>query len=420
MELIYIILLIINILLYAVCCFLILRRKTFTSISIRSPILLILNIMGNFFMSIIIIVTKSLENDEKKICSFFYYITNFLIIIPFCLRFRRIAKCCEIKTDERFELQELFTQKYKYEEKYSIKLMLIIFGILTAILIILNASITRSEAITAKFLYFGEESILDTANSIIWLIINCIEHMAILSYAYYICINQLKQKLRLEIISCFIIWFIYSNLICILELISINLDNDVYIYISLAVCYLFLIINGVLPILITFSYHYSTSYSFNPKLMNNLYLFLSNEICFNEFKIYLFQKKQNLIALLRLYVEIMNYKLGKILKINNEERLFEAMNIRNEYFGENNIARLPQNVLDKVRGESLGIENLDNNNNRDNNEVFDEALKYCFSELGKYFNEFKKTERFKELYNEFFLTTYIQCKMCNVGLINKF
>ena len=420
MELIYIILLIINILLYAVCCFLILRRKTFTSISIRSPILLILNIMGNFFMSIIIIVTKSLENDEKKICSFFYYITNFLIIIPFCLRFRRIAKCCEIKTDERFELQELFTQKYKYEEKYSIKLMLIIFGILTAILIILNASITRSEAITAKFLYFGEESILDTANSIIWLIINCIEHMAILSYAYYICINQLKQKLRLEIISCFIIWFIYSNLICVLELISINLDNDVYIYISLAVCYLFLIINGVLPILITFSYHYSTSYSFNPKLMNNLYLFLSNEICFNEFKIYLFQKKQNLIALLRLYVEIMNYKLGKILKINNEERLFEAMNIRNEYFGENNIARLPQNVLDKVRGESLGIENLDNNNNKDNNEVFDEALKYCFSELGKYFNEFKKTERFKELYNEFFLTTYIQCKMCNVGLINKF
>ena len=420
MELIYIILLIINILLYAACCFLILRRKTFTSISIRSPILLILNIMGNFFMSIIIIVTKSLENDEKKICSFFYYITNFLIIIPFCLRFRRIAKCCEIKFDERFELQELFTQKYKYEEKYSIKLMLIIFGILTAILIILNASITRSEAITAKFLYFGEESILDTANSIIWLIINCIEHMAILSYAYYICINQLKQKLRLEIISCFIIWFIYSNLICVLELISINLDNDVYIYISLAVCYLFLIINGVLPILITFSYHYSTSYSFNPKLMNNLYLFLSNEICFNEFKIYLFQKKQNLIALLRLYVEIMNYKLGKILKINNEERLFEAMNIRNEYFGENNIARLPQNVLDKVRGESLGIENLDNNNNKDNNEVFDEALKYCFSELGKYFNEFKKTERFKELYNEFFLTTYIQCKMCNVGLINKF
>ena len=52
--------------------------------------------------------------------------------------------------------------------------------------------------------------------------------------------------------------------------------------------------------------------------------------------------------------------------------------------------------------------------------MFDDALQYCFTELGKLFNEFRKTDKFKELYEEFYITSYIQCKMCNVGLINKF
>ena len=106
MEIIWIILLIINFLLYGACCFGVLKRKTFTSISIRSPRLLILNNIGNFFMTLIIILTAALEGDGKKICSLFYYLTNFLVIIPFCLRFRRIANCCEIKINERFEIQE--------------------------------------------------------------------------------------------------------------------------------------------------------------------------------------------------------------------------------------------------------------------------------------------------------------------------
>ena len=415
MDLIWILLLIFNILLYGACCFVIFRRKAFTCISIRSPILLILNIIGNLLMTIIIILTKSLEdNDKKKVCSFFYYISNFLIIIPFCLRFRRIIKCCEIKVDERLELQELYSKKYKFEEKYNIKIMSIIFFILTAVLILSNILITRSEAITAKFLYVPDDSKLEDANPIIWCIINFIEIIILLSYAYYIFINQLKQKLRFEILSFFCIWFIYSDIITVFDIIS-SIDNDIYIYISLATCYLFLIINAILPIIISYSYRHSTSYSFTPKLTNNLYLFLSNETCYNQFKIYLIQKNQNLLGLLKLYIGIMNYKLGYKLKINNEQCFVEAMDLRDEFFDANNIARLPENVFGIVKQE---CKSLDNNNFQES--MFDEALKYCFTELGKIFNEFKKTEEFKELYKNLFLTTYIQCKMCNVGLINKF
>ena len=411
-----IVLLIINFLLYGLSCFIIMRRKTFTCISIRSPKLLILNILGNFFMSVIIIVTKYLENDEKKVCSYFYYVTNLLIIIPFCLRFRRIVKCCEININERLELQELDNNKYKFEENYNIKIMLIIFSISTGIFLLVNILAARKGAITAIFLYIPIDSpeLID-ANSYIWLAINFIEHIIFLTFAYHICIYQLKQKLRFEIISCFVIWFIYTNLMIIFDLAGINDNNDVYIYISIAVCYLFLIINAILPIIISYSYHYSTSYSFTPKLMNNLYLFLSNEICYNKFKIYLSRQNEHLYSLLRLYVGIMNYKLGYKLKINNELGFTEAFDIRNEFLGTNNIAHLPENVFAKVKEDSKGVDN-----NNFSEEMFDEALKYCFTELGKSFVEFKKTEEFRDLYKNFFLTTYIQCKMCNVGLINKF
>ena len=417
MDLIWmIILLVFNFLIYGLCCFVINKRKIFTCISIRSPYLLILNILGNFFMSVIIIVTKYLKNDQKKICSFFYYITNFLIIIPFCLRFRRLAKCCEINPDQKLEFHDTNINRYKYEEKYSIKLMLIIFSILTAILIISNALITINEAITAKFLYEGGMiPILSDINSYIWLGINFIEHMVMLIYVYYICVNKLKQKLRFEIISCFIIWFLYSNLLSILEILPIELDNNVYVYISLAVCYLYLILNGILPIIISYSYQYSTSYSFNPKLMNDFYLFLSNELCYKKFKEFLIRKKQNLTALLKLYTGIMNFKLGCKLKLYNAQIVREGNEVIVEFFERNNKANLPENIYNKIQNDSkeLSITNI-------KDEIFDPALKYCYTELRKAFSEFKNSDEFKKLYNNYYLDTYIQCKLCNYGLVNRF
>lgn len=418
MDLIGIILLIVNILLYGICCVMILKRKFFTCISIRSPKLLILNIIGNLLMSIIIILCISLDDvNGKKICSLFYYITNFLIIIPLCLRFRRIAKCCEIKIDVKLQIQDFSPERKKLEEKYSLKLMLIIFILLTAILIIINAIITRNEAITAIFLYIPDDinAKLADGNSYIWLGINFVEHILLLTYIYYIRINKLKQKLQFEIIASFLIWFIYSNFISIFDMVNINIDYKIYCYISLGVCYLFLLINAIIPVLIRHSYKFSTSYSFTPKLMNNLFLFLSNETCYLKFKEYLIGLNTNAHILLKLYTDIMNYKLGYKLQINNELGFVEALKIKNEFFGENNKAQLPEDLLTKEKSICQSL-----NNNSFDQEMFDEALKYCFSELERYFSDYKKSDNFKELYKEFFITTYIQCKMCSIGLINKF
>ena len=417
-----VILLIFNILLYGACCFLLMKRSTFTCISIRSPKLLILNNIGNLFMSLIIIINKFFEvnNDGKKIVSIFYYLTNFLMIIPFCLRFQRIVKCCEIKKDERADLQELYSKRYLYQENYYIKFTLIVFSILTLILIISDVVIKFKDTFSANFLFESKDNNLKVAKSILWQAINFVEHIILLTYAYKISVNQLKQKLRFEIISFFVIWFLYSNVVTILEIIAERTRSDLYnymVYISLGVCYLFLIINSIVPILISCSYRYSTVYHFTPKLMNNLYLFLSNESCYKEFSDYLNSINGNGSTYLAIYTQIMNYKLGFILKVDNDQGFLEASQIRNTYFTNANMDGLfPKEIVDKIKKECEGLDN----NNHFTDGMFDEALQYSFNELGKLFNEFRRTDKFKELYEEFYLTSYIQCKMCNVGLINKF
>ena len=415
----WLILLIINFFLYGACCFVIMKRSSFTSISIRSPKLLILNNIGNFFMSIIIIIPNLFEDkNDKKIVSIFYYLTNFLLVIPFCLRFQRIVKCCDIKSDERLDLQELYNKRQLYEENYYLKFTLIVFGILTVILIISDSIITFDDVFTVNFLYKdleGERNLIKI-KGIIWQMISFIEHIIILTYVYKIFVNKLKQKLRFEVISFFIIWFIYSNIVSLLDDPNNNNNDDLITYISLGVCYLFLFLNAVLPILISFSYKYSTCYHFTPKLMNNLYLFLSNENCYKQFSNYLNGLNANASYHLKLYTQIMNYKLGFKLKIDNNQGFLEACAIRDEHFNNvNTDGKLSKEAFDNVKKECEGLAN-----NHFTEDMFDDALQYSFNELGKYFNDFRKTDSFKELYEEFYLTSYIQCKMCNVGLINKF
>ena len=395
----------------------IIKRKTFTSISIRSPNLLVINNIGNLFMSIIIIISKILKDKNgKKIVSMFYYLTNFLMIIPFCLRFHRVTKCCEIYENEKSDIQLFSKKKYSYEEKYYLKYTFIIFGILFLILVISDIPLKLDDAFTVNFLFLKNDKSLETAKRIIWIAINFIEHILLLTYAYKVCIYRLKQKLRFEIFFSFIIWFLYSNLVSFLERSNENNDNLI-IYVSLGFCYLFLILNAIIPILITYSYHYSIGYHFTSNLINNLYLFLSDEYCYKIFVNYVSELQGNGLYYLKMYTQILNYKLGFKLKIDNEQGYVEACSIRDKYFNNINInIILPKDIVDKIKKE---CQKLDDNNHF-TEDMYDEALQYCYNELNNFFNDFKRTDKFRHIYEDYYISSYIYCKMYNVGLINKF
>ena len=53
-------------------------------------------------------------------------------------------------------------------------------------------------------------------------------------------------------------------------------------------------------------------------------------------------------------------------------------------------------------------------------EMYDDALSYSYEYLNNMFRVYTKSEEFQILIDNLNLYSYIQCKMCNTGLINKF
>ena len=115
-------------LIYGFCCIMIIKRKNFTSISIRSPTLLLSTILSNFFMKIIIDLYKIFEKNE---ISSFYYIFRFIMILSMILRYQRILICCGIdslsREEEKKKKKQYKEKKYLYHEKYYVRILLIGF-----------------------------------------------------------------------------------------------------------------------------------------------------------------------------------------------------------------------------------------------------------------------------------------------------
>ena len=51
--------------------------------------------------------------------------------------------------------------------------------------------------------------------------------------------------------------------------------------------------------------------------------------------------------------------------------------------------------------------------------MFDDGLQYVFEELNNRFTDFRNTQKFKDLLYKINLDSFIECKLYNIGLINK-
>ena len=272
---------------------------------------------------------------------------------------------------------------------------------------------------------FGKENVsLFQPQMLVWVIWNFIEQFDMITYLFRIFNKYIKEKIKTELLSFFILWYVYSVICTLMNYFTKKFDlsegkiNLIIIIISLSFHYICLFINGYLPLILSYTYKTAISYHFSPKLMNNLYLFLTNEVCYDAFSNYLIKTNNNKgIIYLKMYTHIMKYKLSFVLNINKDIGLNDANEIYNTYFAPNSLYenQIDGGVLQKVRNDCQMLEN-----NTFTPDLFDDALQSIFNELNKRFVVFHKTREYRELYEKIKLESYIQCKLCNTGLINKY
>ena len=419
-----------NFILYGATCLMIIKRKAYTSISIRSPVLLLMAILGNFFINQIIILFRLFDINT---ISAFYFFFRVMMMVSLILRYERILKCNYIHKNNEREDEKYFSEKrYLFQEKYYFKILAIFLIILAIVLIILYFVDIDTIEVFFRFnlIYdFGDidETIHDITyklNLIVWICWNFIEHGILIFYLSRVLFKHIKEKIKLEIVLSFIIWYIYCFICSAFSLYSKqdSIDKEsnlnlILTMLSIIVLYALLFLNGIFPVVLSYFYRTSISYHFNPKLMSNLYLFLTNEECYDTFYEYL-KKKNDIKGLfyLKLYTHIMKYKLNFSVNIDDKSEASKDLNeIYNLYFANENYSGnfIDKPIVLKIRKDYDGLEN------NIIPEIFDQALQYAFLELCKIFDIFHKSNEFSELYSKIKEYSYIHCKMCNTGLINQ-
>ena len=418
-----------NFIFYGVTCVMIIKRKTFTSISIRSPTLSLMTNLGIFFLSQIIVLYQIFD---KNFISFFYFLFRVMMFVSLILKYERILRCCMIYKNSEKEDELYFSKKrYLYQEKYYFRILIICLLFIAILLVLFYLiKIDNVEVLFRFNLIYDFKDKSDSSKNTIYkmnlIVIICwsfVEQFIFISYIFRTLSKYIKEKIKLEILVNFIIWYIYAFICNVFNLYSKNdslkKESNLNIFLSLfslLVHYSLLFFNGIFPLILSYHYRTSISYHFSPKLMGNLFLFLVNEECYNTFFDYL-KKKNDIRGLfyLKLYTHIMKYKLNFSGNVDDKT---EARNDLNEIYLLFFADDYCQNYIDKaivvkIRDEYKGLED------RIIPEIFDRALKVAFVELGKIFDVFHKEDEYNALYCKIKINSYIHCKMCNTGLINQ-
>ena len=412
-NIVWIIIIIVNVIIYGLCGFLIIKKKSLTAISIRSPTLILGSILSNLIMSLTLILPKLVNSSFITI---FYYIFRLMMTISFFLRFERILACFRYNKDKfntNENMEKFANKRYLLQEKFYVKIFIGAF--LGIFLIILILQLLKVRCFELFSFSYGQPMSYYKSQMYIWIILNFIENAAFMTYIFRLYEKRLRFILKKELYLLFGILFIYSNFVTLYNIFK-NYNDEIFTLVSLSTLYILLLLNGFLPVFASFWYKNILNYQITPKLMNNLYLFLTNKKCYRKFYNYLMKAGDNSIYMLKLYTHIMKYKLDLAIKKNKEQGLREAKDIYYKYFeNEGYLLYVTQDIIIKIQNK---CEILRSNNYKE--DLFDDGLEYAYNQLTVKFGEFIKSEDFKELNDDIELDSIVQCKMQNTGLINKF
>ncbi len=381
----------INTIIYGFICIMILKKKEFTPISIRSSILLLSNnFLGFLATTSIIFLNDNTFSEYSDTFLLLFLIFQSSMMVSFFLRSQKIIECCRIRLDEKKDVQRFYKKRHLFQEPFYVKILFISMIILSLIWSLIIKIIG----------YVNKEYI--------WTILIFIELLVLVTYSYKILKSYVGEAIHLEIILFLFSWFISWNL-------GSFFSNNINLILFFSM-YLSLIINGFIPLFMIKKNQKSFAFKYNSKLMNNLYLFLLNEETYHVFLKYIktFNKKE--ISYLVIYTEIMKYKYAFDLEEDNETLINEAQNIFNTYFSNETYKdKFSDNVLSTIREIGNNINEVENKK-----DMFDEVLIVCYEELLRIFEEFKKTTHFQILGDKIHFNDYIHCKMSNIGMINRY
>lgn len=400
---------------YLIVVFLILKNMKLSAISIRSPFLLIFNIFLLFLMNLYFLIEK--EYKLIPVSNSFYFIQTFIFIV-FILRHFRIFQCINVNSisDDK---QYFENNKNKYREKYYFKVLLVILVVISGILITVHL-VFKFDIMTIYLNNTIDSTKIPTLTKL-WMIVNSIEMFILITGWYFMFKqNNISYFIRGEIILFTITWGLINYTVSIYQLQYNDTTLDsVFVFWSLScLYYIILIIIGVIPLILTKNSSMNFSYYFTSGLVNNFYLFLSNELCYKAFLTYI-QASEKDVFYLKLYTHIMKYRLEFMVDQNNTKLPQSFNELMTLYFNESNTETLSNidnelvSIADKIRKNNMNIAT------QCNPELLDDALKHVYKKLLVLYNEFKKTIDFGNLLDDLKINAYIQCKLCNVGLLNK-
>jgi hypothetical protein len=361
-----------------------------------------------------------------------FIISHFLFIFSFVLRCHRIIECCKINFDERTEINQFYNRRFLFRENFYLKILLV-GTIIVAFLNFLSDILYPQILIIPYHFLRCIEDYPDASFAInmFWVIIMFIEGAVLLTYSFNLSINPIRQSIKFELYAFTIIWIIPPNCLKFGEFFIIDIQTSHWVsYISFMFLYVLLFINGYFPIILSYIHKKNIGYNFNSKLSTNLYLFLSNESCVLVFWKFLrthYHERGQFF--LDLYIDINKFKLKYTTLPNYSDVIEEGKAIYEKYFSHtqsgthsrsfesssNTLDFLPFEIVNKIKSNCQIL-----HKNDCNYEMFDEALLYAYEYLEDRFIEFKRRDEFQIINDNLNLSSYINCKMSNTGLINKF
>ena len=411
-----------SIIIYAIIYKFLSEKKNFCFIKFNSFILLLIMIASLLIMNIIIIYSDDsyINNmNYPKILIFIFNLCSSAFFISFSLRLIKIIQSINLTNalmnSNRKKASIFYSKRYSLMDNFYFKLfcfLSIIIFIFSFIKFFNNLEIYTFIPFLNKIPGQITPEIISLLKFNVWIIF--FKSLIIITILYQILtFSNVKKNIKI-ILSL-------QNFFYLLFLQLIFFSNMFTIYkttLSHIIFYFFEVIEIFLVIIYTLVNNKNDNMLittiFNPKLVSDFYLFVSDEICYYSFSNYLNNSDVDKF-LLQLYIEIMKFKFKYSLEAEYNNVVYEAKKIYNKYFGESSKENkyLNQEILNNVRKSCEMIDK-----GQCNYEMFDSLLVNVFDILKEKFSNFQSTEEYKILVKNLNMNSYIQYKIFDIPNIN--